>query len=152
MKALIIYISVHHQNTLKIAKAMAGVLNADLKTAIEAKPEELNNYDLIGFGSGIYIFRHHRKLLRFIDGLNNMNGKKAFIFSTSGAGSEDLERNHRKIKEALADKGLELIGEFNCLGLDTFGPLGLFGGLNKGRPSDQDLDNARNFAKNLLTA
>jgi flavodoxin len=49
----------------------------------------------------------------------------------------------------LQSKGFEVIGEFNCAGFDTVGPLRIIGGINKGRPNDEDLTQAEAFAKNL---
>jgi len=152
MKTLIVYVSVHHQNTLKIAKSMAEVLNANLKTPLEIKPEELNNYDLIGFGSGIYMWKHHKDLLMFVENLSDIAGKKAFIFSTSGDPRGRKANWHKALRDRLLDKGFNIIDEFNCVGWDNNGLLKIIGGINKGRPNDQDLGNARNFAKDLLTA
>lgn len=84
MRALIVYVSIHHKNTEKVAKAMADVLNADLSKPWKIKPAEVGKYDLVGFGSGIYWWRHHWALLRLVDNLPRMEGKKAFIFSTAG--------------------------------------------------------------------
>jgi flavodoxin len=66
MKVLIVYSSMHHKNTEKIAQAMAEVLNADLIEAKNAKAEDILKYDLIGFGSGIYMFKHHKSLFKFV--------------------------------------------------------------------------------------
>ena len=53
MKSLLVLYSYHHHNTEKIAKVFAKVLDAEIKTPQEIKPEELQDYDLVGFGSGI---------------------------------------------------------------------------------------------------
>ncbi len=148
MKVLIIYSSTYHKNTERIAQAMAEVLDADLVETQNAKPEDILNYDLIGFGSGIYTWKHHKLLLKFVDSLKPANGKKAFIFSTSGAPGG--KKYHKKLREELIKKGFDIVGEFNCLGWDTFGPLKLIGGMNKGRPNEQDIENAKNFAKELM--
>jgi len=62
MKTLIVYTSVHHQNTEKVAKVMAEELKADLTPTTDAKPDTLMTGDLIGFGSGIYFGKHHKTL------------------------------------------------------------------------------------------
>ena len=54
MKTLICYASVHHGNPKKIAKAMAEAIGAELVTPNDAKTKNIEEYDLIGFGSGIY--------------------------------------------------------------------------------------------------
>jgi flavodoxin len=148
MKVLIVYSSMHHKNTEKIAQAMAEVLNADLIEAKNAKAEDILKYDLIGFGSGIYMFKHHKSLFKFVKNLKAADGKKAFIFSTSG--SLNGKKFHKKLREELIKKGFKIIDEFNCLGWDTFGLLKLIGGVNKGKPDETDIENARNFARELI--
>ncbi len=146
MKTLIIYTSVHHGNTEKIAKVIAKVLNATLLKTNEVDVNTLKEYDLIGFGSGIYAWRHHRSLLKLANKLPTLN-KKAFIFSTAGAPSIS---NHNSLRKKLINKGFTIVKEFSCKGFDTFGPLKLIGGLNKDRPNEQDLKKSENFAKSLL--
>ena len=80
MKSSIIYISIHHANTEKIAKAMAEVLNAKLAKPNDVNISELHGYDLIGFGSGIYFAKYHKSLLNLIDKLPVQKSKNAFIF------------------------------------------------------------------------
>ncbi|PKP57130.1 MAG: flavodoxin, partial [Candidatus Altiarchaeales archaeon HGW-Altiarchaeales-2] len=65
MKTLIIYTSIHHKNTEKIAKKMANILEAKLLTPDEADTNTFKEYDLIGFGSGIYHRKFHENLLNF---------------------------------------------------------------------------------------
>jgi flavodoxin len=108
MKTLIVYASVHHQNTEKVAKVIAAELGADLMLAAKAHSDTVTTYDLIGFGSGIYFFKFHKTLLQFITGLSTAAGKQAFVFSTSGDG-----------------------------------------GTNKGQPNEEDLEEARVFARGL---
>ena len=54
MKALIIYKSVFHGNTKKMAIAMAEVLNAKFLDVENVDIKMIEEYDLIGFGSGIF--------------------------------------------------------------------------------------------------
>ena len=50
-KTLIVLFSYHHKNTEQIANVLAKVLDAEIKTPQQTNPEELKEYDLIGFGS-----------------------------------------------------------------------------------------------------
>lgn len=54
MRSLLVLVSYHHHNTEKIARVFADVLDAPIKTPQQVNPEELREYDLAGFGSGIY--------------------------------------------------------------------------------------------------
>ena len=83
MKSLIVCYSFHHNNTQKVAEAMAKVLDAQVKTPQQTNPDELQQFDLVGFGSGIYAEKHHESLLELADKLPQVTNKKAFIFSTS---------------------------------------------------------------------
>jgi flavodoxin len=51
MKTLIVYASVHHMNTEKVAKVIAEELGADLVPVGQAQLDT-SAYDLIGFGQG----------------------------------------------------------------------------------------------------
>ena len=75
MKAVIICYSYHHNNTLKVAKAMAKVLKAEIKEPKEIEPKDLKDYDLVGFGSGIYGAMHHEFILDLADGLPKVKKK-----------------------------------------------------------------------------
>ncbi|MBC7114572.1 MAG: flavodoxin family protein [Archaeoglobi archaeon] len=147
MRCLIIYKSIHHGNTRKVAEAIAEVLNAELVRPQEINPEEILSCDLTGFGSGIYYFQHHRELLKLVERLPEVRGRKAFIFSTAGINLPFIY--HRKLRKKLSEKGFEIIGEFSCRGWDTYGLFGKLGGISKGHPDERDLENARKFAEKI---
>ena len=154
VKSLVIVFSYHHNNTEKIANACANVLGAEVKTPQQVRPEEIAEYDLIGFGSGIYSATFDPSVLDLADRLPDAAGKKAFLFSTYGAPAfianrEFIEKNHQQIREKLRAKGYAIIGEFGCGGWNTNSFLRYFGGLNKGRPNTEDLRNAEEFARSV---
>ena len=150
MKTLIIYASIHHKNTEKIAETIASELQTKAIPFFEAKEEGLQKAKIIGFGSGVYYSKFHKGLIEFVEKLPDMKGKKAFVFSTAGIKKNViLNRSHIRFKKILKEKNFEIIGEFDCLGWDTNGLLEKIGGLNKGRPNEKDLKNAKNFAKKL---
>ncbi|WXG39302.1 MAG: flavodoxin family protein [Candidatus Freyarchaeum deiterrae] len=146
MKTLIIYESYHHGNTKKVAEAIAGMLDAKLATPSEVDVNALGEYDLIGFGSGIYYGRYHENVLALIDRLPSMN-KKAFLFCTCGL--ERGERYTTGISNKLEKKGFTIVGKFSCAGWDTSPAVAWMGGIKKGRPNEADLEKAKDFAKGL---
>jgi flavodoxin len=148
MKSLLVLFSYHHNNTEKIANVIAKVLDAQIKTPQQTDPEELQEYSLIGFGSGIYSAKHHKALLDLADRLPQVTDRKAFIFSTS-SNLEPLSKNHRSLREKLQSKGYMIVDEFTCAGFNTNSFSKLWGGINKGRPNAEDLKHAEEFAQNL---
>jgi flavodoxin len=150
MKSLLVVISIHHNNTGKIADAMAKVLDAQIKKPQDINPEELKEYDLVGFGSGIYGEKHHESLLDLADTIPQVTNKKAFIFSTSAImGKNKVANDHSKLREKLQSKGYIVVDEFACKGFNTNSFMKFLGGMNKGRPNVEDLKNAEEFVLNL---
>jgi flavodoxin len=156
-KVLMILVSAPGGNTEKIAKAMASALGARILSAGEASAADLKAYEIIGFGSGIVEQKHHEALLSFVDALPPEEGKKAFIFSTSGysrqfALDHGTYDTHTLLRRKLVEKGFGIAGEFNCEGFNANSFLELFGGMNKGRPNEEDLARAAEFARDLIVA
>ena len=145
MKSLIIYVSVLQTNTKKVAKAMAEVLDATLLEPEEVEPDTLAEYDLIGFGSGIYWGRFYKRLRSFVKKLPSFQNKKAFIFGTCGHN----EIPSKPIEKLLLKKGFDIVGKFSCLGFNTFFLSPILGRSNEGRPNAEDLERAREFAQGL---
>lgn len=150
MKTLIIYVSPHHGNTEKVAKAMANVLGADLMRVAQVDRNMLAEYDLIGFGSGVYFGKYHKSLVELVDKLPRLENKRAFIFATSGLRKIPFIHDFAKpLKGKLKHKGLNIVGEFSCRGFDTSQAAKIFGGINWGRPDGKDLKLAEDFARGL---
>jgi flavodoxin len=84
--ALIVYVSVSHANTAKVAHAIAEVLHAQLREPELVDPATLSGYDIVGFGSGIFASTHHPRLRSYVERLPQVTGTAAFTFSTSGFG------------------------------------------------------------------
>jgi flavodoxin len=147
MKTVILYNSMHHKNTEKIAVSLANSLKADIFQVSQANADIITQYDLIGFGSGIFYRKHHKSLFSFIETLPAAKGKKAFVFSTSGTGKADF---NEPLQLTLENKGFLVLGAFACPGYDTWGPYKVVGGINKGKPDDVDIKNATDFVQNLV--
>lgn len=146
MKSLIIYSSIHHGNTKKIAVAMAEAIGADLLQTDEVKGTLLEQYDLIGFGSGIYNGKHNSKLCQIAE-KSQIKGKSVFVFSTGGIGNK---KYNKTLIDHLTSNGALVKNSFSCKGFDTYGIFKWIGGISKGHPNSKDIESARNFAKSLL--
>ncbi len=145
MNILIVFKSYHRKNTEKVARAMAEEMGATMVNVEDVRIEDLADYDLIGFGSGIYGGKPHKSLFSLVEKMTPTT-KKAFIFSTSG---EPKGEYHQLLREHLLAKGFQIVGEFQCPGQGGF--LG-FTFSNRGHPDEKDLQDARAFAKSLLAA
>jgi flavodoxin len=150
MKTLIVCVSVSHTNTKKVARAIADVLGADVVEPEDVDLATISDYDLVGFGSGIYFMAFHPRLRQLIGSISQVANRKAFVFSTSGSSEPPLFGYTRRLEGQLAAKGYDVVGSFSCRGFDTWLPLRLFGGINKGKPDSADLDRARMFARTLV--
>jgi flavodoxin len=150
MRTAIVCKSVHHGNTLKVAEVIAQELGADLFTPEEFRAEILQQYDLIGFGSGIYNARHHRSLVNFVKALPSLSGKDVFVFYTSGFDKFPVMSPFgTALARQLEEKDANIRGLFGCRGFQTWGPFRFRGGRNKGHPDDSDFEDARAFARSF---
>lgn len=143
MRKAIVYTSVHHGNTEKLVKRIAEECQVDLIDAIKQMNADLNDYDMIGFASGIYYSKFHQSILKFSE--ENLSAdKKVFLICTYGGSA-----NYKSIEQILDKKHASVVGKFGCKGYDTFGPFKLVGGIAKGHPDEEDMKNAVDFVKGL---
>jgi flavodoxin len=147
---LLVVKSVHHGNTAKVARVIAGVLGAEVSSPEETPYSLLATSGLVGFGSGVYYGQLHPALFEWLSGLPDATKptRPAFIFSTSGLPFL-AKLWHWPLRRVLSRKGFYTVGEFTCRGFDTWGPLWLAGGLNKRHPDDRDLARAARFATGM---
>jgi len=141
MRMLIVYSSKHHMNTEKVAAAIGAELGAEVRKVADVRPEDLQGWDLVGFGSGINGFDVHPEMTALAQTLPEGSVRRAFVFSTC-ASRRDCTGKFRKL---LAGKGVDLAGEFHCAGLWTPGPVAI----RRGHPDAADLEAARAFARGL---
>ena len=146
MKILIIVKSKHNENTLKIAEAMSEVAPVTVTTLENAANHNLKEYDIVGYGSGIYFGKHDKELLKFIESIDN-DKSYCFVFSTSG--SKNFEKNNSTIIKLLESKNKVVLDSFGCLGFDKFFIFAICGGINKSHPDIKDFEAAQNFISRL---
>jgi flavodoxin len=147
LKTAICYYSRHHGNTRKVVEAMAQTGETDLMDVTTRQAVRLEDYDCIGFASGIYGFEFHKAVVDFARQYLP-RGKRVFFICTCGC----AKGTGARALEALArERGCTVLGEFCCKGYDTFGPFKLVGGIAKGHPNRQDLENAQAFFRKIST-
>lgn len=146
-KCIIICESIYNNNSFKLASAMAQTLGCRLITADEAHSYNLNDYQTIGMGSGIYFGRHHPKLFDIVMQLDS-GQQDVFIFSSRG--NPFLGKYHMPLKAVLRQKNKNITGEFSVRAYDETGPWVIIGGGNKGKPNEKDLKKAMRFAQTTM--
>ena len=124
---------------------MAEALNATLLEPEDVGVSSLQDYDLIGFGSGIYWGRFYKRLRNFIKELPELQNKKVYLFGTYGHG----ELPFKPMEKLLQKKGCIVVGKFSCLGYNTFFLSRFLGRVNLGKPDTADQQRARKFAESL---
>ena len=146
MKTAIIYYSAHHGNTKKLLDRIAGECpEVELIDVTVRGGVDLSGYDRIGIASGIYFNSFAKQILGFAEECLPEN-KQVFLICTGGA---PLKSSFNSIRVLAKRKNCRILGEFKCLGFDTFGPLKLFGGKAKGHPDESELEAAVGFYRSL---
>jgi len=152
MNSLLVCKSIHHSNTLKVSEAMAEEMDADILSPEAVDANTIEQYDIIGIGSGIYFGKHHRSIFEFIRKIDTFSGKHVFVYYTSGFTKFPVLKEFEKpLVDELVKKNVSILASFSCRGWNTYGPFRIGGGRSKGHPSSEDLENARQFARDLLS-
>jgi flavodoxin len=147
LKAIVIYSS-KGGNTRKVAEEIASELSCELaridhnnSTSIE----DLNSYDLVFVGTGIYFGTLNPDMEKYLKTINSKVTKRfAFFVTWGGAGKTD-QAVINKLKTILKNKGQKVIEEcFTCYGGRRFA-------LSKrGHPNNEDIKAAKQWAKKQL--
>lgn len=149
MSTLLVVESKHCGNTRRLAEAMAAAVPDTLVTDTKGvQAYDLNAFDLVGFGSGIYQGGFDRRIVKLIESFSDMPAK-AFVFSTSGGGDKSY---NAKLVKLLKSKNKTVVGDFACKGLDKLFVLRFVGGVNKGCPTAQDLQDGADFLRGVVAS
>lgn len=120
--------------TKKVAEAIASELDIE---AEEVKYTKLKDNAIIFLGSGCYGGKPAKNMINFIEE-NDFKSKNVALFGTSGSG-EGVEI--RILEEILNKKGAKIKGKFSCKGQFLL--------INRRRPNNEDLENAKKFANSI---
>ena len=145
MKTAVCYYSRHHGNTRTVLQAMAAEGDMDLIDVTACHTAQLEEYDCIGFASGIYGFDVQKGVIEFARQYLPQGKPVFFVYTYGGAKGNSI----KSLAEIAKEKGCPILGEFGCKGYDTFGPFKVVGGIAKGHPNARDLENARTFYREI---
>jgi flavodoxin/ferredoxin len=146
-KALIAYFS-QGGSTYKVAEQIAaGMKDKHYAVALhdirKGIPSDISEYDVIGIGSPVYIFRVPFNVMKFIKDLPDLTGKSFFVFLSYGSIRGAAGNPPRR---ALERKGGREAGYSHYKGSDFF-----IGYIKRGylfspdNPTSEELGSARDF-------
>ena len=145
-KTAIAYYSKHQGNTKKVLDAIKEYDPEVLLIDVTEKHEvDLTGFDNVGAASGIYYGKFAEQVHNFLK-VNLPTGKNVFFIATAG---NPIEHNFNSIVEVTKAKHGNELGRFQCKGWDCFGPFKLVGGIQKGHPTQEELQAAVEIYKNL---
>lgn len=148
-RAAILYHSSHHHNTEQLLQAIARQYPLTLiPLPAAAPPPRLDDYDVIGFASGIYHGDVHTDVYSAANELTSiLDGKTVCLLLTSGSGNA---KYGARLRALLEEQGAVFAGTYHCRGFDTFGPFKLIGGTAKGHPTADEVAGAVAFFGRIL--
>ena len=168
MKILIAYFS-QSGNTEKIAKSIfegCQGQDVDIKPVKEVNSSTLNEYELVFLGSGIYASRVNKSLSDLIKSATALPSK--LVFFCSHASLDSYQDGFKVVKRNIKDTNVEIMGSWDCMGENLGIPEATRQAMLerlppeqrkqaeehqkrlKGRPNEEDLLKAKNFAQSIL--
>ena len=145
--ALVLY-ATRSGNTRKVAEGIAQALGCQarqLEEGTTAAQLQLNRYDLIFLGTGVYGDTPHKNVVHFINSLDSSNTYRFALFITWLGRGKSGNNAVDQCRERLEKKGQEVVeGHFQCYGRTLFF-------LRRSHPNHQDIEDARAWAKRLLS-
>ena len=146
MKKVIIYASYHHKNTKKIVDEISRKEDYEVIDLLKEKDIDLSNYDIIGFASGIYFGKMHKRIIEFIEKSEFKDSQRVFLIYTCGFRFFDYVKGLKKI---LIKKGIKDVSVFYSRGYDTYAIWGKIGGVAKNHPNEEDIKKAVKFVETI---
>ena len=144
-KTVIIYASKHHGNTYKLVKVISDKYEIPIIDATKQSVVDIEEYDRIGFASGIDFGKFYEEIETFAK--NNLPMKKEVFFLYTCA----MERKGftDSMKKIALEKEAVILGEYGCKGYNTYGPWKLIGGMNKRHPTEEEIKGAVEFFEKI---
>ena len=146
VKSLIVYASRHHKNTHKLVTGLAQQYSITLYDADSGDDIDFDNFDLIGFASGLDFGKFYPAVTDTAKKLPQ--GKTVYALYTC---AKDNLQYGDEIKNIALQAGCGYAGKFGCKGYNTYGPLKLIGGMNKKHPDSEDIKKLCRFYGKILS-
>ena len=127
-------------------KAISDKYEIAIIDAMKETQVDLQEYDIIGFASGIDFGKFYLEIENFAR--ENLPFQKEVFFLYTCA--MDREGFTNSIKEIVLEKDAVILGTYGCRGYNTYGPWKLIGGMNKSHPTENEIQECVNFYEKLL--
>ena len=144
MKSMIVYASRHHGNTQKLVRHLSDRYGITLVDAQAAECLADEEYDLIGFASGMDFGKFYPQVTALAKRLSS--GKGIYALYTC---ARDQEKYGLEIEEIARQTGGRYLGKYGCKGYNTYGPWKIIGGMNKAHPDEKELEEACAFYERI---
>ena len=124
-------------NTKRLAEAVAAAVGAE---ALPISTPVTEPVDVLFLGNSYYAFSIDPEVRRFVSSLDKNLVKKIVNFGSAAM----LNSTYKKVKAEADKAGIQMDPrEFHCKGE--------FKGIHKGRPNEEDLMAAAEFAKKIIS-
>lgn len=124
-------------NTKRLAEAIADELGVEalpISVPVNAK------VDILFLGNSYYAFNIDPEVSKFVSSLDRKNVGKIINFGSAAM----MKSTYKKVRAVAEKNGINVSDdEFHCKGE--------FKGLNKGRPNEDDIKSAREFARKIMS-
>lgn len=145
-KIIVIYAS-KSGNTEKIAKSIAEQLNCEAVKVTQTSPSgfDLEIYDWIFLGTGLYAGTPNEDIVKFLGNLNLKSQKQFALFITWGGASGSDKMALGKLRALLKNKGQKVLDEH-------FAAYGGWRGIlmKRGHPKPEEIQAAAVWAKKVM--
>jgi flavodoxin len=147
MKSIILYSS-KSGNTKKIAESMAARIGCEvIKITSDNNPSnaDLEGYDLIFVGTGLYAGTPNEQIVKYLGSLNLKSTKQFALFITWGGAPRSDKSALTRLRVLLEGKGQKVLDEH-------FAAYGGWKGIlmKRGHPKPEEIQAAGQWAKQLV--
>ena len=137
MTDVTVFVDSRSGNTKKVADAIAEELGLKAEKVTTLLSDDVK---ILFLGSGTYGGKPGKEMMKFIES-GNFSARKVAIFGTAAslAGGQKMIA---AMTDILKQKGATIVGSYHCKGK--------FFLVSRGHPNNEDLDNAKKFAQEML--
>ena len=138
MAEIAVFVDSKGGNTRKVADAIAGELGVSVGDLMKPLPADAK---VLFLGSGTYGALPGKEMTKFLAD-NDFTGRRVALFGTSMKPG-GAEKMIAVMEDAVTKKGATVPGRYHCPGKFLL--------FNRDRPGKEDLENAKKFAREMLT-